>query len=291
MDSIGLKNDKALAFGKRTLIMGILNVTPDSFSDGGFFWGTDNAVAQGLQMVEDGADIIDIGGESTRPFAERVSIEEEIRRVVPVIEKLRQKTSVPISIDTTKEKVAGLALAAGASIINDVSALRFDDDMGKLAAADGVPVILMHMKGNPRTMQLNPEYDDILSEVKNFLADAVNRAVQYGIDRKRLIIDPGIGFGKTVRNNLKLINNLDCFSSMGVPVLIGPSRKAFIRKILSENPDQDMDPQSAAVEIGTQAVIAASILKGAQIVRVHDVKNTLMTAKLIDAMQMAQVIS
>jgi len=194
-----------LTFGTRPRIMGILNVTPDSFSDGGSFFSTQDAIGQAEKMVREGADIIDIGGESTRPFSEAVSEAEEIKRVIPVIEVLAQRINIPISIDTTKAAVARHALNAGASIINDVSALRTDPELAKVAAASGVPLILMHMKGTPKNMQVSPTYDDLFGEIYTFLEQAVAIAEEKGIQRSRIIIDPGIGFGKTVRHNLLLL--------------------------------------------------------------------------------------
>ena len=269
------------------MIMGILNVTPDSFSDGGNFFNCDDAVAHGEKLVEDGADIIDIGGESTRPFSDFVSAEEESGRVIPVIEKLAKRVSVPISIDTTKAKVARRALEAGASIVNDIGALRFDPDMASVVSKFGVPVILMHMLETPKTMQDFPEYDDLIKEIKSFLADAIKRAEKSGIPKTNVIIDPGIGFGKTVEHNLLLIKNLHEFSSLDVPVLIGSSRKAFIRKILKDETGQDIRPDLPMVETGTQASIAAAIFNGANIVRVHDVANTCATVKIADAIKHA----
>lgn len=280
-------NSHNLEIGKRTLIMGILNVTPDSFSDGGNFFNCDDAVAHGEKLVEDGADIIDIGGESTRPFSDFVSAEEESGRVIPVIEKLAKRVSVPISIDTTKAKVARRALEAGASIVNDIGALRFDPDMASVVSKFGVPVILMHMLETPKTMQDFPEYDDLIKEIKSFLADAIKRAEKCGIPKTNVIIDPGIGFGKTVEHNLLLIKNLHEFSSLDVPVLIGSSRKAFIRKILKDETGQDIRPDLPMVETGTQASIAAAIFNGANIVRVHDVANTCATVKIADAIKHA----
>lgn len=278
----------SLELGKRTSIMGILNVTPDSFSDGGKFFTCDAAVAQGEKLVEDGADIIDIGGESTRPFSDAVSDQEEIRRVVPVIEKLVKRISIPISIDTTKASVAKRAIEAGASIINDIGALRFDHDMAQVAAEYEIPVILMHMKGTPKTMQVSPAYDDLIGEIKAFLENAIKHAEKSGISRSKIIIDPGIGFGKTVEHNLLLINNLHSFDTLNVPILIGPSRKSFIRNILKDKLREDIEPDLPALETGTQAAIAASILHGAHIIRVHDVANTCATVKIIDALKNAQ---
>jgi dihydropteroate synthase len=277
-----------LDFGKRTCIMGVLNVTPDSFSDGGKFFTFDGAVAQGYRLFEEGADILDIGGESTRPFSNPVSEEEEILRVVPVIEKLSKRIPIPISIDTTKAGVAEQAIKAGASMINDVSSLSFDPKMANVAVDYGVPVILMHMLGNPKSMQIEPFYDDLIGEIKTFLENAINQAENKGISRLKIIIDPGIGFGKTVRHNLLLIKHLHEFKTLKVPIMIGTSRKAFIRNLLKDNTVEEINADSAIVESGTQASVAAAILNGAHIVRVHDVANTRVTVKIIDAIKNAQ---
>jgi len=279
-----------LSFGERTHIMGVLNVTPDSFSDGGRFYPCDAAVAQGLKLVQDGADILDIGGESTRPFSDPLPAEEEIRRILPVIKKLSRKITVPISIDTTKACVARQALDAGAAMINDIGALRFDPDMAQVAATYQVPIILMHMKGTPRTMQVAPHYDNLVAEIKAFLSEAAARAQAGGIPGTHIILDPGIGFGKTFHHNLFLINHLYELKSMGFPILVGPSRKAFIRNILKNKDLPDIDPDSEIVEAGTQAAIAAAILKGADIVRVHDVARTRPTAALCDAIKKAVIV-
>ena len=277
-----------LDFGKRTYIMGVLNVTPDSFSDGGKFFTFDDAVAQGYKLFEDGADILDIGGESTRPFSNPVSEKEEILRVVPVIETLSKRIPIPISIDTTKAGVAEQAIKAGASMINDVSSLSFDPKMANVVADYGVPVILMHMLGNPKTMQIEPFYDDIIGEIKTFLENAIDQAENKGISRLKIIIDPGIGFGKTVGHNLLLIKRLHEFKALKVPIMIGTSRKAFIRNILKDNAAQEINADSVMVESGTQASVAAAILNGAHIIRVHDVANTRVTVKIIDAIKNAQ---
>jgi len=282
--------DHTLELGRHTCIMGILNVTPDSFSDGGKFFRYEDAMAQAEKMVEDGADIIDIGGESSRPFSEEVSLEEEARRVLPVIEKLAPRIPIPISIDTTKAGIARQAIEAGASIINDISSLQFDPDMGAVAAEYNTPVILMHIRGTPKTMQVSPEYDDIIGEISTFFEDAIRRAEKSGISRSKLIIDPGIGFGKTVGHNLSLIQHLHEFESFDVPILIGPSRKAFIRNILKGDTGKDIDPALPQVETGTQAAVAASILHGAHIVRVHDVANTSMTIRIIDEIRNSKLI-
>ena len=277
-----------LDFAKRTCIMGVLNVTPDSFSDGGKFFTLDDAVTQGYKLFEDGADILDIGGESTRPFSNPVSEEEEIRRVVPVIEKLSKRIPIPISIDTTKAGVAEQAIKAGASMINDVSCLSFDTKMAKIAVDSGVPVILMHMLGNPKTMQIAPIYDDLIGEIKTFLENAMDQAENQGISRSKIIIDPGIGFGKTVGHNLMLIQQLHELETLKAPIMIGTSRKAFIRNLLKDPTLEDLNADSEMVANGTQASVAAAILNGAHIVRVHDVANTRVTVKIIDAIKNAQ---
>jgi dihydropteroate synthase len=274
-----------LEIGRRTLIMGILNITPDSFSDGGKFYTYNNAIAHAERLCEEGADILDIGGESTRPFSKEVSEEEEIQRVLPIIEHLAKRIRVPISIDTTKAGVAKRALDAGASIINDIGALRMDNSLADLAAQRKVPVILMHMKGVPGNMQINPHYDDLIGELKAFLSERIEFAVNKGIERSKVIIDPGIGFGKNTNHNLQVIRHLSEFRQLKVPILIGPSRKAFIRNTLKEQFLKEFFPDDPEVETGTQAVISASILNGAHIVRVHNVADTLSTVKLINAVQ------
>ena len=266
-----------LTLGPRTLMMGILNVTPDSFSDGGLYFDKEDAVAHGEALAAAGADIIDVGGESSRPFSEPVLAEEEIRRVVPVIEELARRLSVPISIDTTRAQVATRALEAGAVMVNDIGALRLDPAMADLVADRDVPVALMHMKGTPKTMQNNPQYKNVVGEVKSFLADVIHRAEEAGIDRDKIIVDPGIGFGKTVTHNLRLIKDLRAFQPLGVPILIGVSRKSFISKLLG--------PGDERREVGTQAAVAAAALNGAHIVRVHDVERTRETLKLVDAIK------
>jgi dihydropteroate synthase len=270
-----------LTLGTRTLIMGILNITPDSFSDGGLFFSREDALTHGTALAEAGADIIDVGGESTRPFSEPVSLEEEIRRVVPVIEELAGRLSLPISIDTTKAEVARHALDAGAVIVNDIGALRIDPAMADLVASRNVPVVLMHMQGTPKTMQADPHYDDVVEDVKAFLACAIEEAEKAGIDRSNIIVDPGIGFGKTVEHNLLLIKRLSALQSLEAPILVGPSRKSFITKLLGPGDEQR--------EGGTQAVVSAAVLNGAHIVRVHDVKRTKETLRLIDAIKNPQL--
>ena len=261
--------------------MGILNVTPDSFSDGGLYFDKEDAVTHGEMLAAAGADIIDIGGESTRPFSEPVPAEQEIQRVVPVIEELARRVSVPISVDTTKTQVARRALEAGAVIVNDIGALRLDPAMADLVAGADVPVILMHMKGSPKDMQMDPQYKDVVGEIKSFLADAVHRAEEAGINHSRIIVDPGIGFGKTVTHNLTLIKNLRVLQELGAPILIGPSRKSFISKLLG--------PGDERRETGTQAAVAVSALNGAHIIRVHDVERTRETLNMVDAIKNAEM--
>jgi dihydropteroate synthase len=266
--------------------MGIVNVTPDSFSDGGRFFGRDEAVAQGFRLLAEGADILDIGGESTRPFSDPVSLSEELRRVLPVIEALARRGAL-ISIDTTKAEVARQALEAGAAIINDVSALRVDPDMAGVAARYQVPVILMHMLGTPKTMQVEPHYEDVVAEVTDFLRHAVARAVRAGIDASRVIVDPGIGFGKTGDHNLQLLRHLHLLHGLGCPLLVGASRKAFIRRLLKPPDATDIPGDLPLVATGTQAAVAACALQNVHIVRVHEVADTRATLKIIDAIRNA----
>ena len=262
--------------------MGILNITPDSFSDGGRHFDRATAVEQGLRMVEDGADIIDIGGESTRPGSEPVSVDEELRRTIPVIEELAKRISVPLSIDTYKAEVAQKALEAGASIINDISGLRFDPEMPKVVAKCNVPVVMMHIKGKPKDMQQNPVYEALIPEIMDYFRISIRLAKKFGIREDLMVLDPGIGFGKTFDHNLELLNNLEQLTLLEKPLLIGPSRKAFIGKILGE---------AAATERleGTAAAVAVSIMKGANIIRVHDVKEMAKVAKVVDAIKREKV--
>lgn len=244
--------------------MGIVNITPDSFSDPGEYLDKEKAVTRGLELVEQGANILDIGGESTRPGSEPVSPEEECNRIIPVITELRKRTDVLISVDTTKANVAEKALAAGADIINDISAFRFDDRMPLLASDSGAPVVLMHMKGVPKTMQSNPHYEDLYQEIRCFLEERIATATAYGIKKEKIIVDPGIGFGKNLAHNLAIINNLDFLEDLGRPILVGISRKSFIGKILNLPPHERAE--------GTIASAVLSVLKGAHILRVHEVE-------------------
>ncbi|MBW2306812.1 MAG: dihydropteroate synthase [Deltaproteobacteria bacterium] len=263
--------------GARTLVVGVLNVTPDSFSDGGLFYGTARAVDHGLRMVEEGADILDVGGESTRPGTDPTSQEEELRRVLPVIEQLASRTSVPISIDTYKAEIASQAIAAGAQMINDISALRFDPEMGSTAARAGVPLILMHIQGTPRDMQKNPHYEDLMGEIIAYLHESIQAALQSGVDPEQIVVDPGIGFGKTMEHNLQIIRRLGELRCLGRPILLGTSRKSFIGRILDLDVNQRVE--------GTLASISAGILAGAGMVRVHDVAPARQAVDIIDAIR------
>ncbi|MGB2809729.1 MAG: dihydropteroate synthase [Sedimentisphaerales bacterium] len=265
-----------LDFSAGCIVMGVLNVTPDSFSDGGWFFDTDKAIEHGLKMAAEGAAIIDIGAESTRPGAEPVSMDEQINRVVPVIEAICKRIVVPISIDTNSSKVAEAALEAGAAIINDITALS-DERMGELAANKEVPVILMHLQGTPATMQIEPKYKDVVSEVRRFLLKKAKRAEQFGIPKERIFIDPGIGFGKTLVHNLLLLRNIDKIVTTGYRVLVGTSRKSFIGKITDKNEPDDRI-------FGTAASVALCVAEGISIVRVHDV------AEMVDVVKVANAI-
>lgn len=256
-------------------VMGILNVTPDSFSDGGVHFDRSVAVEAALRMEQDGAAIIDIGGESTRPGSDEVAIEEELERVVPVIEEIRRRSSIPISVDTRKARVAEAALDAGANVINDVSALRHDADMRSLAARRGVPVILMHMRGEPRTMQENPRYDDVVNDVARELTTWRDEAIAAGIDANKIFVDPGIGFGKTFDHNLTLLARCNELTRIA-PVVIGASRKGFIGHLTGQ-------PGGARRMAGSLAAVAAAHRGGAAIVRVHDVRETVDFLKVLNA--------
>jgi dihydropteroate synthase len=262
-------------FSQRTYVMGILNITPDSFSDGGMFLNGESAVRQALRMQEEGADIIDIGGESTRPGAAKITAREEIRRIVPVIEALAKKVRVPISVDTYKSAVAEAAVSAGASIINDISGLRFDAEMPGVAARHGVPVVIMHIKGTPKNMQQNPAYKALIPEITDYLYGGIEIAREAGIPDNMIIIDPGIGFGKTVEHNLEIIRRLKEFEGFQKPILLGPSRKSFIGKLLGGL------PVTERLE-GTAAATAIGIFNGANIIRVHDVKEMVRVARMAD---------
>lgn len=261
----------------RTAVMGILNVTPDSFADGGRYLDSARAVAHGIELAEEGADIIDIGGESTRPGAGAVSAKEEIERVIPVVRGLGRTVSIPLSIDTYKAEVARAALDEGADVVNDISALRFDSVMVSLVAAAKVPVVLMHMQGTPQTMQQRPYYRDVLEEVKEFLLSRIRVALEAGVEPERIIIDPGIGFGKELEHNLALLRGLPTLAFLGQPLLVGPSRKTFIGKLLGVGPEDRLE--------GSLAVAVAAVLAGANIIRVHDVREARRAIRIADALR------
>jgi len=268
---------KSYDLSQRTLIMGALNVTPDSFSDGGHFFDREKAIEEGLRLAQGGADILDIGGESTQPGAKPLDAEEEIRRVIPLIRTLVQKIDIPISVDTRKASVAEKALETGAEMINDISALRFDERMAEVVARWKVPVVLMHMRGNPETMQLDTHYDDFLGEILSFFRERVAFAESRGIPADQIVLDPGIGFGKSLeeQHNLILLKYLQSFKVLEKPLLIGTSRKAFIGKILG------LPPQER--EEGTMATVAVAILNGVNIVRVHEVERMRRVVQVTDA--------
>jgi len=274
--------DFLLDFSKKTYIMGILNVTPDSFSDGGLYFDRTKAIKRAFQIIEEGADMIDIGGESTRPGSEPITIDEELRRTIPVIEVLAENIKIPISIDTYKSEVAKKALDAGASMVNDISGLRFDPLMADVVSMYGVPVVVMHIKGTPRDMQQNPVYEALIPEIMDYLRTSIHIAEQSGIPGDRIIVDPGIGFGKTFDHNLEIINNLQEFTLLEKPILIGPSRKAFIGKILGDVPAQER------IE-GTIAAVAICVMKGANIVRVHDIREIAKVVKVVDAIKREKI--
>lgn len=270
---------RTLTLGKRTLLMGILNITPDSFSDGGLFFDQQKAVSQGLKMVEEGADIIDIGGESTRPGSKPLELEEELRRVIPVVKSLAAEVDVPISIDTYKSTVAQKAIEAGAEMINDISGLKFDPRLAEVASKEDMPLVLMHIRGTPETMQKNVHYDSLFSEILEYLKDSIQRAESAGLNPHQIIVDPGIGFGKTVEDNLFIIRNLSEFRILGKPILLGTSRKNFIGKILNAEVEERLE--------GTLSSIAVGVLNGANIIRCHDVLQAKKAVAVADAIRLA----
>lgn len=265
-------------WGKRTYLMGILNVTPDSFSDGGDFFTPEAALNQAKYLISAGADIIDIGGQSTKPGAEEISLDEELNRVVPIVAALRQNSqiTVPISVDTTRSTVAKAAINAGADVINDISGATFDSDMLNVVAQLDVPIILMHIRGTPQTMQQLTNYRDLIGEIYQVLADRIEAAKRAGIDASKIIIDPGIGFAKTYEQNITILQELSIFRSLGCPILVGPSRKSFIGKILDRP-----DPKQRVW--GTAAACCAAIAHGADILRIHDVSEMYDVCRVADA--------
>ncbi|BAS28952.1 dihydropteroate synthase [Limnochorda pilosa] len=275
MDRLRL-GEHVLPLGRRTYVMGVLNVTPDSFSDGGQYLDAGAAVARGLEMAAEGADLIDVGGESTRPGAAPVSEAEELRRVVPVIRRLAREARVPISIDTYKARVAEAAVDAGARFLNDISAALFDPGMAPLAARSGLPVVVMHMLGEPRTMQQDPWYEDVVREVGAFFEERIQALERAGVRREQMILDPGLGFGKRFEDNLRLLGELGRFGSFGLPLLVGPSRKSFLGRILGTPPLDRVE--------GTLAAVVVAVLQGADMVRVHDVRAVDRARRVVDAL-------
>ena len=268
---------RKITLGNRTLIMGILNVTPDSFSDGGTFLSPERAVEYGLQMETQGADILDVGGESTRPGSAAVPVHVELKRVLPVIKALSRKIKIPLSIDTKKARVAREAVEAGAEIINDISALNGDRKMAGTAAETGAALVLMHMRGNPENMQKgNLAYDDLLGDITDYLSASIGKAIRAGVSKDAMVIDPGIGFGKTVADNYRIIRRLADLRTLGMPILVGPSRKSFIGNVTGDEPRQRLE--------GTAATVSAAIMNGCHIVRVHDVAAMKKVAAVTDAM-------
>jgi dihydropteroate synthase len=271
---------RVLPLADRVHIMGVLNVTPDSFSDGGRYVNPDAAVAHALSMVEQGADVLDIGAESTKPGAVPIDEEEERRRLIPIVRAICRQTTIPVSIDTTKASIAQQALDVGAALINDVSALRFDARMGDVVAKSGAGMILMHMQGNPQTMQDAAQYTNVVEEVRAFLKTRLDAAKEAGIHPDSILLDPGIGFGKNCQHNVALLDRLDAFHTLGRPLVVGVSRKAFIGKILGRPIDERL--------MGTAGAVAVAVMKGARMVRVHDVAPIRDVVKMIEAIQSHQ---
>lgn len=276
-ENIIITNRGKLDYSRKTLIMGILNLTPDSFSDGGEYNDLESAVARAKEIEEAGADIIDIGAESSRPYSERICEEVEKKRLLPVLDEILKLTSIPISIDTYKSSVARAALKRGASIINDISGLRYDKKMAAAAAEFNAPVIIMHIQGKPENMQDNPSYNNLIFEIKEYLWQGIKLALEAGLSDEKIIIDPGIGFGKKQVHNLQILNRLESFKELEYPILIGTSRKSLIKFVNESETDNRL--------FGTAATVTASIMKGANIVRIHDVKEIKKVALMSDALK------
>lgn len=276
-ENIIITNRGKLDYSRKTLIMGILNLTPDSFSDGGEYNDLESAVARAKEIEEAGADIIDIGAESSRPYSERICEEVEKKRLLPVLDEILKVTSIPISIDTYKSSVARAALKRGASIINDISGLRYDKKMAAAAAEFNAPVIIMHIQGKPENMQDNPSYNNLIFEIKEYLWQGIKLALEAGLSDEKIIIDPGIGFGKKQVHNLQILNRLESFKELEYPILIGTSRKSLIKFVNESETDNRL--------FGTAATVTASIMKGANIVRIHDVKEIKKVALMSDALK------
>jgi dihydropteroate synthase len=276
MSSNLIIRERCFQWGQQTYLMGVLNITPDSFSDGGEFNTATAALAQAQALVAAGADIIDVGGQSTRPGSEQITLAEEVERVLPVLQELRPKITIPISVDTTRAEVARAAVAAGADMINDISGGTFDPEMLPTVASLGVPIVLMHIRGNPQTMQQQTDYQDLIGEIYSFLAKQIAAATAAGIDQQKIIIDPGIGFAKNYEQNLEIFRRLRSLRALNCPILVGPSRKSFIGRILNQ-------PDPKARVWGTAAACCAAIFNGADILRVHDVKEMRDVSLVTDA--------
>ncbi|PYP83856.1 MAG: dihydropteroate synthase [Blastocatellia bacterium AA13] len=273
--TIPLRNGAVIELGRRTVVVGVLNVTPDSFSDGGRFFDSRRAIDRAIEIEDEGADILEIGGESTRPGAELISTDEEKRRVMPILDAIAGRIRIPVAIDTTKAEVARDAIRRGAVIVNDVSALRFDPELSRIAAEERAVLVLMHMRETPAVMQRIEPSSDIFSEIELQLSAAIAKAEQSGVSRDRIIVDPGIGFGKTLEQNLRIINRLDWLSTLNLPIMLGSSRKSFIGRLTGR-------PESER-QFGTAASIAAAIIRGAHMIRVHDVKEMVEVVRVADA--------
>jgi len=267
--------DRQLSLNKRVAVMGILNVTPDSFFDGGRYLRQDAALRRVEKMVQEGVDVIDIGGESTRPGSQSVSLRQELKRVIPLIRRAEELFKVPLCVDTYKAQVAREAIEAGARMINDISGLRFDKEMARVAASYNVPVVIMHIRGTPRIMQRNPRYENLIEEIISYLRKGIDIALAAGVSLGNIIVDPGIGFGKTVRHNLQIIKNLAELKTLGRPILIGISRKSFIGKVLNLPPEERFE--------GGLTAVSLAVLAGARIIRTHDVKSTRRVVDMVQA--------
>jgi len=280
-----IRHDKGyLDIGEKTLVMGILNVTPDSFYDGGKYYDIEDALNRARKMIDDGADIIDIGGESTRPDSTYVSADEETRRIVPVIKELSKETQIPISIDTYKSEVADKAIRAGAQIINDISGLQADTEMARVAAANNTPIIIMHIKGRPHDFPKDPVYVELIPEIISFLERRIEYSVKSGIAHDKIIIDPGIGFGKGTKHNLEILRHLYELKCLDMPIMIGTSRKSFISKALDLSGGNNIKENDSRL-IGTLVTLVIAVLNGANIVRVHDVKDAVQVIKMYRAIE------
>ena len=282
-----IRHDKGyLDISNKTLVMGILNATPDSFYDGGKYYDIDDALNRARKMIDDGADIIDVGGESTRPNSSCISADEEIRRVVPLIKELSKETQIPISIDTYKAEVADKAIKAGAQIINDISGLQADKEMVRVAVANNTPIIIMHIKGRPHDFPKDPVYVELIPEIISFLENRIEYSVKSGIAHDKIIIDPGIGFGKGAKHNIEILRQLNKFKCLNLPIMIGTSRKSFIDKVLELSEDNSIDENDSRL-IGTLVTLVIALSNGANIVRVHDVKEAVQAIKMYRSIDMS----